>query len=280
MKDCPSDKYFRQMFARHPDITEKRAETLDKIPDSWLFGVSESGFINTDLFHKWFMKIFFANCWSVRPVLLIMDNHDAHVHLHTIKAAIENDVVLLGLPAHTTHIMQPQDVKVIGPLKLVFQSWRRILGVAGTAAETCPTWGAFRVNPLVAQGLIPESLGHILVPPRMPPMQAKRRKSKAVKSARILTGEEMLNELQVNLYRERKKKTGHCREKTAKRKKEAMERKMKSVERNRNAVEKRKREEEAKQIRREEKERKRQRQQDRKTKKMDNEDILKIIAEQ
>ncbi|WAR13396.1 hypothetical protein MAR_027576 [Mya arenaria] len=179
------------------------------------------------------MKIFFANCWSVRPVLLIMDNHDAHVHLHTIKAAIENDVVLLGLPAHTTHIMQPQDVKVIGPLKLVFQSWRRILGtrpvlllwvrqefpiilhhaidqaspaslreafrlsgVAGTAAETCPTWGAFRVNPLVAQGLIPESLGHILVPPRMPPMQAKRRKSKAVKSARILTGEEMLNELQ------------------------------------------------------------------------------------
>ncbi|WAR31586.1 hypothetical protein MAR_034128 [Mya arenaria] len=30
MKDGPSDKYFRQTFARHPDITEKRAETLDK----------------------------------------------------------------------------------------------------------------------------------------------------------------------------------------------------------------------------------------------------------
>ncbi|XP_052778860.1 uncharacterized protein LOC128216341 [Mya arenaria] len=317
----------------------------DGIPDSWLFGVSESGFINTDLFHQWFIKIFLANCGSVRPVLLIMDNHDAHVHLHTIKAAIENDVVLLGLPAHTTHILQPLDVKVIGPLKARFSKLATNIGhtastvtlgkakfpivlhhaidqaspasireafrlsglcpvnrmaidrsqlveplfaegVTGTSAETCPTCGAFRVNPLVAQGFIPESLGHILVPPRMPPMQAKRRKSKAVKSARILTGEEILNELQEReleqkrLLEEKEKRKQDMAEKKLLKEKEAMERKMKSEERKRNAVDKRKREEEAKHIRREEKERKRQRQQDRKTKKTDNEDILKIIAEQ
>ncbi|WAR31587.1 LOW QUALITY PROTEIN: hypothetical protein MAR_034129 [Mya arenaria] len=175
------------------------------------------GFINTDLYHQWFIKIFLAKCGSVRPVLLIMDNHDAHINLHTIKAAIENDVVLLGLPVHTTQILQPLDVKVIGPLKVRFsklakniwhiastvtlgkakfpivlhhaidqaspasirEAFRQVLtSVTGTSAETCPTCGVFRVNPLVAQELIPESLGHILVPPRMSPMQAKRRKSK------------------------------------------------------------------------------------------------------
>ncbi|XP_053398418.1 uncharacterized protein LOC123557736 [Mercenaria mercenaria] len=46
-----------------------------------------------------------------------MDNHDSHITLPLVEAAKENNVILIGLPGHTTHILQPLDVKIIGPLK-------------------------------------------------------------------------------------------------------------------------------------------------------------------
>ena len=77
-----------------------------------MFTASESGYINTEIFSQWFSQIFIPNCGKDRPVMLIMDNHDSHVSIPTIQAAIENDIVLLGLPGNTTHFLQPLDVKV------------------------------------------------------------------------------------------------------------------------------------------------------------------------
>lgn len=42
--------------------------------------------------------------------------------------AKENGVELLGLPAHTTHILQPLDVSVNGPLKQRFSAIATNLG--------------------------------------------------------------------------------------------------------------------------------------------------------
>ncbi|XP_060577849.1 uncharacterized protein LOC132734964, partial [Ruditapes philippinarum] len=100
----------------------------DGIPDSWLFAFSESGYMDGDLFYQWFEKIFLIHCCKQRPVLLIMDNHDSHITLKVIEKAIENDVILMGLPAHTTHFLQPLDVKIIGPLKGRFSSIASRLG--------------------------------------------------------------------------------------------------------------------------------------------------------
>ena len=84
----------------------------DGIPGSWLYGKSDSGYMDGDLFLTWFKEIFLLNCGRDRPVLLIMDNHDSHLTLPLVETARANDVVLLGMPAHTTHILQPLDVKV------------------------------------------------------------------------------------------------------------------------------------------------------------------------
>ena len=46
-----------------------------------------------------------------------MDNHESHISIPLIELAIANNVCLLGLPPHTTHILQPLDVGVFGPLK-------------------------------------------------------------------------------------------------------------------------------------------------------------------
>ena len=84
-----------------------------------LFTNSENGWINTDRFLQWF-GFFLRNIPPVRPVLLVMDGHGSHVSIELIELARTNDVHLLCLPAHTTHILQPLDVGVFKSFKSNF----------------------------------------------------------------------------------------------------------------------------------------------------------------
>ena len=80
-----------------------------------LFVSSESGWVNAELFVKWFE--FFLKCIPpMRPVLLIQDGHSSHISIELIEMARENHVCLLCLPAHTSHILQPLDVGVFNPI--------------------------------------------------------------------------------------------------------------------------------------------------------------------
>jgi hypothetical protein len=69
----------------------------DGIPDSWGYATSENGYMNTQLFQRWFADFFIPNCGRERPVVLLMDNCDAHISGEVVKTAIANDVVLVGL---------------------------------------------------------------------------------------------------------------------------------------------------------------------------------------
>ncbi|XP_031344824.1 uncharacterized protein LOC116171893 [Photinus pyralis] len=80
--------------------------------------VSESGFINTELFCQWLVH--FKNCTkpsAENPILLILDNHSSHRDLQAIQYCRENHIDLLSLPPHASHKMQPLDVGFFGPLK-------------------------------------------------------------------------------------------------------------------------------------------------------------------
>ncbi|WAR07580.1 hypothetical protein MAR_017538, partial [Mya arenaria] len=57
------------------------------------------------------VRVFIPHCGKVRPVLLVMDNHDSQVPIKTILTARDNGVILLGLAGHTTHFLQPLYVK-------------------------------------------------------------------------------------------------------------------------------------------------------------------------
>ena len=59
-----------------------------------------------DLYLEWF-KFFIANIPPTRPVLLIEDGHASHISIEVIKLAQSNDIHLLCLPSHTTHLLQP-----------------------------------------------------------------------------------------------------------------------------------------------------------------------------
>ena len=89
-------------------------------PDSALYGKQNSGFVDSELFAKWFTKIFVPHARPTpeNSVLLLVDGHSSHCSPEIIKLAQENNVVLLALAPHTTHLCQPLDVAVYKSFKV------------------------------------------------------------------------------------------------------------------------------------------------------------------
>lgn len=56
--------------------------------------------------------------------ILFVDGHYSHISIETIDLAIENNIVLICLPPHTTHILQPLDVSVFKPVK---SAWKKVI---------------------------------------------------------------------------------------------------------------------------------------------------------
>src|SRR5262245_440096 len=54
--------------------------------------------------------------------LLILDGHNSHCTYYFCKYAADHKILVLCLPPHTTHALQPCDVGVFGPLA---QAWKR-----------------------------------------------------------------------------------------------------------------------------------------------------------
>lgn len=78
-------------------------------PSNAIYGWSESGCINSELFKKWFLKHFLLHAPKERPLLLIFDGHKSPVNLEVVEAARKEAVILLCLPPHCSHILQPLD---------------------------------------------------------------------------------------------------------------------------------------------------------------------------
>lgn len=88
------------------------------------------GWINEDIFLE-FLEYFVTHvrCSKENMVLLILDNHVAHISLAAIDFCRENGIVLLTIPPHTSHKLQPLDVTCFGPFKrsfsLAMDNWMR-----------------------------------------------------------------------------------------------------------------------------------------------------------
>lgn len=86
-------------------------------PVNAIYGKSNSGFLDSELFLAWFNQIFLKYTPASETRLLLVDGHASHLSIKLIDRAIESDVVLLCLPPHTTHMLQPLDVAVYRALK-------------------------------------------------------------------------------------------------------------------------------------------------------------------
>lgn len=57
---------------------------------------------------------------ALSPVLLIMDNHNSHCTLEAWELAKSNYTIMLTIPPHSSHRLQPLDVSFFGPLKRAY----------------------------------------------------------------------------------------------------------------------------------------------------------------
>lgn len=91
-------------------------------PPGTEFAMTDNGWSNCDTFLKW-LKHFVA---YVKPsnenkILLVLDGHASHTKdLNVIKYARANGVVIMSLPSHTSHKLQPLDHSFFAPLKSNF----------------------------------------------------------------------------------------------------------------------------------------------------------------
>lgn len=62
----------------------------------------------------------YAKPSTEEPHLLILDNHETHISINCVQKAKDAGVVLLTIPPHTSHKLQPLDRTVYGPFKLYY----------------------------------------------------------------------------------------------------------------------------------------------------------------
>jgi hypothetical protein len=94
-------------------------------PEGTMYNTSRSGWMEIETFAEWFCKMFvpFVKDYE-KPLVLYFDGHGSHLSAETIHAAIDNQIYLICLPAHTSGALQPLDVSVFKGAKA---EWTKIL---------------------------------------------------------------------------------------------------------------------------------------------------------
>ncbi|KAJ1029667.1 hypothetical protein NDA13_002910 [Ustilago tritici] len=89
----------------------------------WVFATSQNGWTNNELALHW-LKDCFNKHTKQRAQgkywLLIIDGHGSHITAEFIQQAWDSCIVCLCLPPHATHLLQPLDVMIFGPLQQAF----------------------------------------------------------------------------------------------------------------------------------------------------------------
>ena len=105
----------------HPHARLSIADFGDGLIGNATVGLSRKGFVTQQLFQQWFSTNFLQYANKARPLLLILDNHTTHIDVKVLKEAKQNDVIMICIPPHTSHLFQPLDVGVFHQMKEYFR---------------------------------------------------------------------------------------------------------------------------------------------------------------
>lgn len=163
--------------------------------DDWSFTSSPKGWTNDKIALEWLRQIFIPQTkpdHPSEPRLLILDGHGSHMTLDFMFECYENNIFLLFLIPHTSHVCQPLDLSIFGPLKAAY---RRLVSELSDAEDTPYSKAQFLINYYKARhaamteknviagwkvtGLWPVNLAKVLMNPMVTktPEQPKRPKT-------------------------------------------------------------------------------------------------------
>ena len=91
-------------------------------PPGSVYSCSKTGWIYEELFVVW-LKHFaqFTHAINDNKMIIILDNHSAHCSAETYDICRENGIVMVSLPPHTSHRLQPLDAIFYSPLKAAYK---------------------------------------------------------------------------------------------------------------------------------------------------------------
>lgn len=89
------------------------------------YSATTNGYMEECVFFMWLTESFvpFVNEMRAKHnesnshAVLIYDGHRSHISVRVIRLALDNKIVLVRLPSHLTHRLQPLDLAVFGPVK-------------------------------------------------------------------------------------------------------------------------------------------------------------------
>ena len=110
--------------------------------ENYTVHASETSFTTMEIHHRWFEGTFIPSTGGIGPTrLLILDGASAHKRSDTLALAKIAGVILLFLPSHTSHLLQPLDVGVFSPLKTRYRKeLARATRITGGASVTRDTF--------------------------------------------------------------------------------------------------------------------------------------------
>lgn len=115
-----------------PPLTLYKYERIPAIiawsaPPNWGIGKSGNGWMTSETFFEYMSNIFLPFLIEnnvERPVIVFLDGHKSHLSLYLSKFCRENKIIMVALYPNSTHIIQPLDVALFGPLK---SKWKKIV---------------------------------------------------------------------------------------------------------------------------------------------------------
>lgn len=72
--------------------------------------------METSVFEQYIKDVFLPAIGTERPMLLVY-GHSIHVDVNVIKLLLAEQITVLKLPAHSSHILHPLDCSTMKPMK-------------------------------------------------------------------------------------------------------------------------------------------------------------------
>ena len=133
------------------DLQDTWLKDFDHPTELAYFGASSKGWTKGDLGVYWLEKIFEPKTAAKADKsyrLLIVDGHSSHVNMQFINICNKYRIILAILPPHSTHRLQPLDLKIFLPLSNAYsREIDRVFQESGGYTRTIKRsfWAVFKV---------------------------------------------------------------------------------------------------------------------------------------
>lgn len=98
--------------------------TQREVPN-WLYTCSDNGWTSNDTNERWLKEIFLPETAPKvvsAPRILLLDNHGSHITTEFMWICFQNNIHLIYMPPHSSHVLQPLDLSIFSRLKASYRA--------------------------------------------------------------------------------------------------------------------------------------------------------------